>query len=755
MAGLVVGIVEILLAVQAAQATVVGTVRDGETGEPLAGALVVLTDLDRAVATDADGRYVLGGVPPGPQHLAFRFIGYSARTLHALVPREGVLEINASLRPEPIPLEALEVRPLVSVRGVESGDDTAFPDRGLTIAAVRNHPLLAEPDVFQALGGGEVYLSPESPSGIHVRGGASDQTAYVLDGIPVFSPYHAAGVFSAFNPDALSRLELSSSAPSPALPDALSGAVDAATRAPGSRAEAQVGVSTTQARLTLDGPVGRTGAGYLLSARSGVPGALIPPDDPSYLKGETSDLLGKIEGAALGGHVRILGYDSENEIDAAAEADSGDAPSPAPPRNVFTWHSRSVGAEWSRIFSGGVLRVRVFRAAGDADALWAADSAGPVAMASTRRDEGVWAGFERRTPGATTLGGIRYERSRTTYRLESDSAGPSFRVSARTPVAAAFLRHARRMPARTELELGASLAAAAGDVRAAPRAQLRWAPSARIGASVSYARLLQFAQSLRNHESVVGNIFPVDLYVGAAAPGVPVARSDQGVVAAEVRPLNGMRLGVQAYTRALDGLLLVAPRDGEPFTTGGFTTGSGTSRGISLEAAVSSARYGIVASYGWQRVRLAYGDSSYVPQHGTSHRVDAGVIVFPSVTSSIRLGLVAASGRRTTTASGALEWEACNLIDRGCEFGGSPRYGSEPLGATALPAYLRVDLAVRKHWHVELAGRDASLGFFGTLTNVFGRANVLTYARDPLSGEPLEIQMLPRAPLVVGLDGRF
>jgi len=52
-----------------------------------------------------------------------------------------------------------------------------------------------------------------------------------------------------------------------------------------------------------------------------------------------------------------------------------------------------------------------------------------------------------------------------------------------------------------------------------------------VGAFRSYARTHQFAQSLRNPESVVGSVFPVDLYMGAAAPGMPVAQSDQGVIA--------------------------------------------------------------------------------------------------------------------------------------------------------------------------------------------------------------------------------
>jgi hypothetical protein len=131
------------------------------------------------------------------------------------------------------------------------------------------------------------------------------------------------------------------------------------------------------------------------------------------------------------------------------------------------------------------------------------------------------------------------------------------------------------------------------------------------------------------------------------------------------------------------------------------------------------------------------------------------VIVFPSATTSLRLGATSVLGRRTTTATGGLEWEACNLLDRGCEFGGSPEYTGDPLGGTSLPAYLRVDLGVRKHWHVQLAGRDAMVALFGTLTNVLNRSNVLTYVRNPATGERVPVEMRPLAPLVVGLDWRF
>ena len=180
------------LTAQTTHTAVVGAVRDGQSGEPIVGAVVALVDVDRAVVTDEWGRYAFRAVPPGPQHLTVRRIGYAPRTLHALVPREGQLQIDIALRAGSVVLRTVKVRPAVTVRGVDGDDSTAFPDRGISAAAVRNHPLLAEPDGLLALGGGEVALRPESPSGMHVRGGASDQTAYVLDGVPVFSPYHAA-----------------------------------------------------------------------------------------------------------------------------------------------------------------------------------------------------------------------------------------------------------------------------------------------------------------------------------------------------------------------------------------------------------------------------------------------------------------------------------------------------------------------------------------------------------------------------------
>jgi hypothetical protein len=209
------------------------------------------------------------------------------------------------------------------------------------------------------------------------------------------------------------------------------------------------------------------------------------------------------------------------------------------------------------------------------------------------------------------------------------------------------------------------------------------------------------------------------------------------------------------YARATDDLLLVAPRAGEPFTPRGFAIGSGSARGVAAELAVSRPRYGVVASYGLQRVRLHYDDTSYVPEHGPAHLLEGGLTVLPRRSLAVRLGGTAAFGRRTTPIAGGIEWEACNLLDQGCEFGGSPYQGNGPLGGMALPAYFRLDLGVRKQWHLNLGSRNADLALFGTLTNLLGRRNVLAFTPEAGTGRPVGVEMRPASPLVLGLDWRF
>ena len=544
--------------------------------------------------------------------------------------------------------------------------------------------------------------------------------------------------------------------PAPGDPHALSGTVSGSTRSPGDRFGAQGSVSSRQARVTLDGPLGNSGAGYLLSLRTGLT-RLASRTEPSYLRPQTADMITTLETPALGGRLQMLGYASSDELAALASPATDSAGGPETPFHHFEWDSRSVGATWTRGAGRLQFTLRGWNAQGSASATWV-DSAGLIQLTSERHDHAVQAAIERHaTGGGSTTFGIRLEHIQTSYRIGADSvAGPPLALASDIAVPTGFAEQEVPVGARWTLRLGTSVAVVRHASYQSPHLLLRWRPSDQLAFSGSYSRTHQFAQSLQDAESVVKSIFPIDLPIAVGASGVPVARSDQGVVAVELSPWPGVRVVTQAYYREFGGLVLVAPKEGGPFAMRGFATGSGNASGVSVDASIGSARYGVVVSYGFQHTRLRSDTLRYIPGYGTTHLFEGGVIIFPSATFSLRLGVDGAFGRRATTvANGYFDWEACNLSDRGCEFGGRPRHASSPLSDARLPAYARVDLGARKHWHVRLGQRDATIALYGSITNLFYRVNVLTYAKDPVSGTISPIEMRPRSPLVLGLDWRF
>ncbi len=542
---------------------------------------------------------------------------------------------------------------------------------------------------------------------------------------------------------------------SPSATGALSGLVSAATRTPGARARVRGSLSNTQGRVTVDGPLGVGGAGYLLSVRTGYPHAFAPRGDGSFLHGETGDVLGKVEVPLLGGLARALWYGSDNELDAAARPEGERVGLAGRTRNDFRWRSSSMGIEWSGRVLGLSGRLLAWQARQGASALWSPAGSPAWSLVSGRRDEGVMLSLERRGETWSTLAGARIERQHTRYDVTPDAGADAAPTAVHSTLPTVFVVHERRLGARLSTSLALSASALGSELYPEPQALLRFDASPRLAFTASFTRSHQFAQSLRNPESVVSGIFPVDLYLGAEGTPVPVARGETGVLGAEYRLTSTARVSLQAYTRDLEGLLLVAPRTGEPFATHSFATGGGHTQGLSLDASASGSRYAVVGSYAWQRVRFLHDDSSYVPQQGATHLLDAGLLLFPSSTFSLRLGATGLFGRRGTPTLGLFELDACNLVDRGCELSGTPRQAYDQLGTEGLPSYFRVDLGVRKHWHVAIGQRDAMVALFGTLTNVLGRRNVLTYATDPETGARTAVEMRSRSPLVVGVDWRF
>ncbi|MEO5579667.1 MAG: carboxypeptidase regulatory-like domain-containing protein, partial [Gemmatimonadaceae bacterium] len=583
-----------VLALQGGPASVTGVIRDADAGSVISGAIVSLPELNRTTASDADGRYTIAAVPAGPHHISVRKIGYAARTLHAFVPVSGTLEINVSILLLPVAerLATVVVRRPVEVGRSSGGDAISPADETTSIAAIRNNPLLTQPDVLQSLSGGEISVKHEAPGGVHIRGGASDHTSYVLDGIPVFSPYHTAGIFGAWNPDALSHVAVTSAMPSFAHPGTLSGTIAAVTRNSGPRLSTRGSISSTHTGVTLDGPLGIGDAAFLASVRFAYPHLTAWTDDPTYVQGASGDRLLKLDIPAIGGQLKLVGYHSTNEISTASETDAEAGGGAVRGRNTFEWQSQSLGFAWSRAFSTTRVNLIGWSAAIDAESRWKGRMS-PLVMTAGRFEQGAVLLAVKTFARSTVTAGGRFESNRNSYVVRFDSGAlAQFRIAGRQPLVAAFTNYSAAIGNRAHVDFGSSAALAGGAIRLSPQAQLRWTHSDRLASSAGFARTHQFSQSLRNPESVTAGIFPADLFAGAGPAAFPVARSDLGVVSATYRPTADTRIAVQAWERRFNNLLLVAPFDDEPFATRPIGFGGGRARGASAEASVGSKRYG-------------------------------------------------------------------------------------------------------------------------------------------------------------------
>jgi hypothetical protein len=748
----------LVLSAQAPLASVSGTVRDAETGAPIAGVVVSLPSLGRITLSDSLGRYDLDRVPSGPQELAARRMGYAPWVVQVLVPEGGVLDVAFALRPEPVPIAEIEVRTSNpdaewgSDRTEAGGGPAATLDRSLSALQLRDHPLIAEPDYFTALAGGEVFVAPESPEGIHLQGGATDQVAFALDGIPVFSPYHAGGRFGAWNTDALARTRLTAGTVVGGAPEVLGGIMSGTTDAPGRTVATRGAVTASHTGLRLSSPIGQHGGGALLGLSAGFAGLLGHQSDATYLGGENRDWLAKLEFPLLDGRLFVLGYGSDDMLGAAASALVAAGPT-MPAHHHFKWGSGSYGAGWSGLFRGRLLEIRGWTAGNEAEARWIG-APGLAELTSNRRDLGLSTSLRGIAPHGSTEVGFRLVASRTDYqtRWPAGTQEP-MRLTANRLLATASVEHNHRLTGQSGLDLSLTGTWTSGEATLGPGAGVWWRPIRPLTLSASYTRRHQFSQSLRNPESMAGAVFPADLTVGSGA-GIPVARGDLGAVAMDYRPANGVRIGVRAYARAARGLLLVAIRETGPFATGPSTIGSSTTRGTVIELEVRRTGIQLLATYGFQDTWVTAPGVRYRPSAAVPHAVDAGVTLRPSTNWSVRLGVSGLYGRRATEVRGPFEWEGCNLRDRGCEFAGAPELMG-PIGAVALPGYLRIDLGIRHEWRLSLFGRTGTLAASGTVTNLFDRRNLLTTMVDPATGAHDPVEMRPRAPLTAGLDWRF
>lgn len=171
------------------EGTVVGTVVDRATLEPLAGVQIVVSGTSFGTTTREDGRFMLNNIPRGTYTITAQRIGFAtAREENVRVPAGGTVELEFSLRTQALSLEEVVVTgvtdPTSGVKvpfsvGRLTSEDMPVPSMTTPLASLQGK--IPGVHVSRASGqpGSEVFIQLRSPTSM-IR---NNQPMYVVDGV--------------------------------------------------------------------------------------------------------------------------------------------------------------------------------------------------------------------------------------------------------------------------------------------------------------------------------------------------------------------------------------------------------------------------------------------------------------------------------------------------------------------------------------------------------------------------------------------
>lgn len=199
----------------------VGNLTDADSGEPLIGANIFLTGTTLGAASNENGNYVILNIPPGTYEVRYSFIGYETvivEDVRIIVDQTTTIDIR--MRTGSLLLDEVVVTaesPLIQ------------RDLTSTISVIRREDIESLPVArftdLLALQAGVVG----SGSRLHIRGGRSNEVAFLIDGMLVKDPL-LGGLATQINNDAIQEMSLLSGTFNAEYGNAMSGIVNIVTR---------------------------------------------------------------------------------------------------------------------------------------------------------------------------------------------------------------------------------------------------------------------------------------------------------------------------------------------------------------------------------------------------------------------------------------------------------------------------------------------------------------------------------------------
>ena len=714
-----------------AAASVYGTVAGvfGGRSTALAYALLAVeTPAGRRwVQAGEDGRYLLDGLPAGVVTVRVRHPGYDAIAVEVTLVPDATVRVDLELTGRPLRLDPVEVRASRLTGESSAGDDPGRPRPipELEIQALDLTPGVGDPALaaaVRALPGND----PASATDVlYLRGSTADMKLVLLDGAPVYTPFHVAGLMPGFEPALLGAAALHRGGAPARYDGGLTHILDLRTRSPRrDRLRASAAIDLLTASGAVEGPLGARG-GFLASARalhdvgSGPLGGNRP-------YGYADALLAAEYEPGDGHRIRATAFRNSEAVLLDYEAAPDDA----------TWSNRALSLTYEGSAAGA--RVRALAAASDYDAslpLQPADSdsvpsAAVLLATGANRRARFLAELEWGGPAARTAVGLSHNYIEAEYGARDPGAGVGSSTNASHTSTGLHVDAVRLLAPEVTLRAGVRAdLLSGGDLAFAPRARLSWAFDPRALLSVAVGRYHQPTRTPDVEvERTLQEVVASDL---SARHLLPVARADHVVVSLEQLLAGRVRLGLHGYWKGYEGLA-AASDDGESIRSSGMDLRLSSAG----ERAVIWFGYGL--SWFWSDRDL----SGYSRDFAGRHLLTAGV-------SSELWGPV--HGEFRVAYGAGLPYSAIPFRSLGFDQESAapaeptpPGPDLEPLSSLDSPLlegldedFLRVDLELHVRLTPQWGGHSWSVRPYLRVLNALKRRDALFYAFQPWRNDSL------------------
>ncbi len=262
-----------------------GYVRDAVTGEPVVGVNILDSETKSYAQSDAHGFYKIL-LPVGKTVLDVSGYSLEDTQVHLQVYGEGLLDIVVKEKVFALSGIVVTADNTNKVRNSQIGVEKVRMDK------IKNVPMVfGESDVVKViltLPG--VKSVGEASSGFNVRGGATDQNLVLFNGGTVYNPSHLFGMFSGFNPDIVSDIELYKSSIPVEFGGRISSVLDVTSREGNNKKiSGSLGVGLLTAKGHIEGPISKKTT-FILGGRATYSDWMLSllPDESEYNDGSAS-----------------------------------------------------------------------------------------------------------------------------------------------------------------------------------------------------------------------------------------------------------------------------------------------------------------------------------------------------------------------------------------------------------------------------------------------------------------------------------